>query len=982
VNNENCGVAGKPKAAAANKSDGGQPKPQTWAEKLGGKKTSEEPPPNRIWEPAWQPAAVMTAAKLQLVLEAGETPTGQIAAVTAEQATQLKTLAKLHNIRCAFALAIIGEDFGDTKHWLMLHHKGKPPVARLTVVQPLVTYMPAFPSSTKKVAAPTEVLKMMPLRVTMRKEFLDEDDWKAASAQPANYMIRNLTNHCKAAFIRSYGWRTLEATDGKVEAVTGFITVAATAAPDFHAKSGTAGVFFDYLAREGIRPEVRFHQRLPQESGPTYLQRVTAISPKGVAFRRGGGAALGTREPEPYAKEVKSSQWRVEHVPKHWSAGVVTKWMLQGGWREVDILAPPMRKLPWLIKALPPAGDEAAMCYVIEVEGLDTSVVVTRQQRTHTALRSEKIANVKTTFVKKEEATRWTQDTAMPAKGATPPLSQNDAEMRSPLSQNGGDEEKPGEDAATNSVPGTNKRKATTQGAAAPKKANTDRPFDMDIIDFGGTGDCAYRAAAAAFEFQNGKDETSLRAKIGTYSTTLRAKVASHIRSSKLYEESFATDPSWTEEKEGGPVPTNYQEWLNALERPNRWGCGPALIAMSQVLQRRVVIINWVEGAWQVVTTIDPTGKAGLKAAEKASLPLVLKDGHYRTLKMGAKQCPAEWKIAYDFDANKVDWAALRAAGASSVSSFCFSSKSSFKFSSKGPSKAASTIGKTSKAGSLAKKSFCFTAGRTASTNKGMGAPTSTASRSRGTPTRGGWTAERYTWKCNLCPVVCSTATMVQLVRKRSWHRYKQHPGSTECAPIREKATTFVASPEIPPEQSEWQCPRCDCRLPHLERHARSLAIKAHIRAKHPGATPQQLQYEAAKKGIAGPCYLKRSMRRDKERIEGATKKLTKLGHKPVFLRKSMNRRETHRGKRRRVPLDIAAGCNVPICDVCCMTGTKIQVTKCPGRLAEFSYPTRLMWRSFRKRNIDWAKVGKIGGKSMEELDIHFKAFSDGCQSS
>ena len=73
--------------------------------------------------------------------------------------------------------------------------------------------------------------------------------------------------------------------------------------------------------------------------------------------------------------------------------------------------------------------------------------------------------------------------------------------------------------------------------------------------------------------------------------TTLRVQIADHIkRHPDKYQRYFAPDWKDCPEKDDGPSPRSWEEWLGTLTRPKRWICHLSLRAGAKRLGALVVI--------------------------------------------------------------------------------------------------------------------------------------------------------------------------------------------------------------------------------------------------------------------------------------------------------------------------------------------------------------------------------------------------------
>lgn len=198
-------------------------------------------------------------------------------------------------------------------------------------------------------------------------------------------------------------------------------------------------------------------------------------------------------------------------------------------------------------------------------------------------------------------------------------------------------------------------KRAANQGTSPEKKRpKTVSPSEIDryeMLDPGGTGDCAFRSASVAYALQSSRPIDEAVAKSKQLGATLRPQVASHLAKHHHFKEGFCVDDKWTIATEGGPVPKNYEEYLKACSRSGRWVDGPGLVTISPWLSRNLLIWKWNEDQKRYIKTalIEPHEdhpNATQHARAYPPLPLLLKQCHYMTLKPDANNpFPMTWNI-------------------------------------------------------------------------------------------------------------------------------------------------------------------------------------------------------------------------------------------------------------------------------------------------------------------------------------------------
>ncbi len=103
---------------------------------------------------------------------------------------------------------------------------------------------------------------------------------------------------------------------------------------------------------------------------------------------------------------------------------------------------------------------------------------------------------------------------------------------------------------------------------------------------------------------------------------------------------------------------------------------------------------------------------------------------------------------------------------------------------------------------------------------------------------------DSFIWDCPVCLQRVFAASSPQLSSRRDNHVAARHPlHARETIPWRGSTpVTPSATPLIPPTEAAWECPLCHDRLPTLGAHMRILAVRKHVRERHPGYTPQMLK--------------------------------------------------------------------------------------------------------------------------------------------
>ena len=72
----------------------------------------------------------------------------------------------------------------------------------------------------------------------------------------------------------------------------------------------------------------------------------------------------------------------------------------------------------------------------------------------------------------------------------------------------------------------------------------------------------------------------------------MQAKITAFVcKNQKLWRESWCNDKQTTKEMEGGEIPNNPEEYMEAIKRPYRWMDG--LLLASSAIAQKVNIVVW-----------------------------------------------------------------------------------------------------------------------------------------------------------------------------------------------------------------------------------------------------------------------------------------------------------------------------------------------------------------------------------------------------
>ncbi|CAK0871664.1 unnamed protein product [Prorocentrum cordatum] len=162
--------------------------------------------------------------------------------------------------------------------------------------------------------------------------------------------------------------------------------------------------------------------------------------------------------------------------------------------------------------------------------------------------------------------------------------------------------------------------------AVAARKPPPKRKNPFEAIDPGSNGgDCGYRALAAGWallgDVAKANRETTLQpAKLERMAKTLRAQLALRIDSHREYFEDFWTHVPMRLDKEDGDIPTTWEEYVKANNRPKRWIDGLSCQAACDHFNRHIYTYTGVGNELKDVNWVDkvtwfPTGPDAQRTA-------------------------------------------------------------------------------------------------------------------------------------------------------------------------------------------------------------------------------------------------------------------------------------------------------------------------------------------------------------------------------
>ena len=181
----------------------------------------------------------------------------------------------------------------------------------------------------------------------MPREFQDDHEWSKVQRKPAGKLVALVP---AGTSIRSFGWHR---TEGKDEAVVGFMVLPSDQVPRALAQSGNNGLFLVVLPPKDskvVQPpqSVRWVPRDETYTAAQYLQSVRELAETartGVAFRRGGRANLGLigEAADAPSDGIVRKRWVARGVPTTWLPGQFEELLTKNHWRVLKDITPPAR---------------------------------------------------------------------------------------------------------------------------------------------------------------------------------------------------------------------------------------------------------------------------------------------------------------------------------------------------------------------------------------------------------------------------------------------------------------------------------------------------------------------------------------------------------------------------------------------------------------------------------------------------------------
>ena len=204
------------------------------------------------------PKSITSYAVVKKALDEGKAPPGKVVWLnTFQNADDMQGLAKLHEIKCDFALAVLHTDTemqlpdnAVVKKLAVSDASGNRATFKEFVLLPLAAKLPELPTDSVQESKHTPVeRKLACFRISIPEAFVAKDKWKEYCANPGK-AIKQWTG-TSACFHSSFAWKTVSDRDNKnTQCLSGFIKIDEKQVATLMKRSGTEGVFAERHSAE------------------------------------------------------------------------------------------------------------------------------------------------------------------------------------------------------------------------------------------------------------------------------------------------------------------------------------------------------------------------------------------------------------------------------------------------------------------------------------------------------------------------------------------------------------------------------------------------------------------------------------------------------------------------------------------------------------------------------------------------------------
>jgi hypothetical protein len=583
-------------------------------------------------------------------LDEGRPPVGDAVVCTVAEAAQWRRLAETHDMKVALKLLIYDVtadaeapagaatvwasfDTGVRKVWSLDLVAGAAPVVQRS-------------PQVQKVAVPASAtVAWTVLRCTLAREFVTAEAWKQARSKPGDALKAACAERVE---MMTYGWKH-EVVQSR-DRLVGYARVKTTEVNKVLGASGRRAWFLRRLQTDTAaadRPPAWIRKEA-SEKDEEYFSRCAAeaaAAAKPLAFRQGGGSALGIAG----GGGNDGERYVMFGAPRDWSPEVLKEVLTAWGWRGLrGIVGARFKGDGTLFTAkLPEKTEDGCKEFVYELEGLDGLVSIRPWVAApRGATKSHKLG-VKSA---------WQTPAADGAAADTPQSGDKRDGVETQAAEGG-------TSAAAKKMRTEAGAKATTEvpsvavvaAAARPAKVPPG-PAGTTLLDLGGNGDCAYRAIAGALARKNKGNLDEVKGVLPTLVKSLKAVMVGHLETTKeKWSESWRYDAAATELEEAGPIPKTAGEWLEAVKsRGRRWACARTMAACAEAKRVDILVFTWEGGKWK------PKARflAGKKPKDEV-IAVALRDRHFYAID-GVKP---EWAKEPGEIASPVEYFTGRAGG-------------------------------------------------------------------------------------------------------------------------------------------------------------------------------------------------------------------------------------------------------------------------------------------------------------------------------
>ena len=410
------------------------------------------------------------------------------------------------------------------------------------------------------------------IRLQIPKAFLDDATWAVACKQPSDFAKRALGS------VHSFGvWQQVQAgaRDKREIVLECCARVSSDGKAAILGRSGYSGVFAADLANAGPKPQVEWIT-CGETVGPAYLRLAgnkAAEKKSSLAFRRGGGAALGVRLLGTDSP-ARVCAWRARHIPRSWTPDEVVAALQDVGFTEYNLLSPGHGQLPWLFRAK--LTDDTGQSALAIQFGKVTDDI-------ERAAAKRRMVDVEAVRVRPTREQKASSPPSLSAAPSVPTTATGPATTPAPMAVDG-------------QIPQRGRPHSSEKSARDRSRSNRSKaePW-FEVIDCGGAGNCYFNCVGASYAVS--KDAQRLA---NTRGCALRAELASYIR-----EKAAAFKPFWLfseepqteaerlnlKQAEGGEPLYTWEAYLAGLDRPKRWVDDIAIWATAKRLNCRVIVV-------------------------------------------------------------------------------------------------------------------------------------------------------------------------------------------------------------------------------------------------------------------------------------------------------------------------------------------------------------------------------------------------------